>query len=269
MKKKISRITNEPIPSELFKYRDWNNRYHKRLIAKCEIYLPKPSDFNDPFDGNIQIRWDKMTYQDCLQKSLEFINIINVYKNQKQVIAYAKKVTDDKTLWHPEKLNKERPELIEKWDSIIGLFSLSEIRDSILMWSNYASNHTGFVAGLSGPALANNYGFDYFEPIHYQKDYPFIDGNEDNTSQFHKKFFYKSNDWKYEKEWRLSKNHILNRKIQIEPESITQIIIGCKMDNKSIKDLTKKSKRYLGDKIPIFKANKHEEGFKLDLDKIN
>ena len=50
-----------------------------------------------------------------------------MYKNQKQVIAYAKKVTDDKTLWHPEKLNKERPELIEKWDSIIGLFSLSEL----------------------------------------------------------------------------------------------------------------------------------------------
>ena len=47
----IRRVTDTTIPEVLYKYRDWSNKYHRNLISKQEIYLPKPSEFNDPFDG--------------------------------------------------------------------------------------------------------------------------------------------------------------------------------------------------------------------------
>ena len=103
----INRITNIPIPEILYKYRDWRNKYHRNIITKQEIYFPKPSEFNDPFDGNIPVRWDLMTYEECIEKNLEILNVLDKDKNQKLVREYAKKVTDEKTLWHPDKLAKE------------------------------------------------------------------------------------------------------------------------------------------------------------------
>ena len=107
---------------------------------------------------------------------------------------YAKKVTDEKTLWHPEKLAKERPEQLKKWNSIIGLFSLSSVSDNILMWSHYSLNHSGFVIGFDSKSLSNDYDFDYIEPLIYQAKYPVILGQDDTTIQFYKKFFHKSLD---------------------------------------------------------------------------
>jgi len=264
----INRITDILIPNTLFKYRDWSNRNHRKLISKQEIYLPRPSDFNDPFDGNIPVRWDLMTYEECFEKNLEFINIQHKDKDQKLVREYAKKVTDEKTLWHPDKIKKERPEQLAKWNSIIGLFSLSSIPDNILMWSHYSKNHTGFVVGFDVESLLIDNQFEYIEPINYQPDYPTISGLSDTTEQFYKKFFSKSDLWKYEKEWRITKNHIDKRVIQINKQAINQIIIGCCADSTQTKNIIKLAKKHLGAIIPIFRASKHEEDFKLNLNRI-
>ena len=79
------------MPKTLLKYRDWNNEYHRNLLTKQEIYFAKPSEFNDPFDGNIPIRWDLLTYDDCVKQNMAIINIMHKDKDQKAVLEYAKK----------------------------------------------------------------------------------------------------------------------------------------------------------------------------------
>lgn len=264
----IRRITDTLIPEILYKYRDWSNKNHRKLITKQEIYFSKPSEFNDPFDGNIPVRWDLMTYEECLEKNLEFINTVHKDKNQRLVKEYAKKVTDEKTLWHPDKLAKERSEQLEKWNLIIGLFSLSFVPDNILMWSHYSFNHSGFVIGFDTKSLSNDYDFDYIEPIIYQLEYPIILGQDDITRQFYKKFFYKSDLWSYENEWRISKNHIKNRVIKLHQETINQVIIGCCVDLEQTKSIIKLSKKHLGNDITIFKASKDENNFGLRINQI-
>lgn len=264
----VRRITDTIIPETLYKYRDWTNKNHRKLISNQEIYFSRPSEFNDPFDGNIPIRWDLMTYEECLEKNLEIINIAHKDKDQRLVREYAKKVTDEKTLWHPDKLAKERPEQLEKWNSIIGLFSLSPVFDNILMWSHYSFNHTGFVVGLSTDSLLNDYDFDYIEPIVYQKQYPTISGLDDTTEQFHKKFFCKSDLWTYENEWRISKNYIEKRIIKLNRKTINQIIIGCCADFDQTKSLIKLSKKSFGVDFPIFKAYKSENDFGITIKQI-
>jgi len=264
----IRRITNASTPETLYKYRDWSNNNHRKLIAKQEIYFSKPSEFNDPFDGNIPVRWDLVTYEECLEKNLEIINIAHKDKDQRKVREYAKKVTDEKTLWHPDRLAKERPEQLEKWNSIIGLYSLSSVPDNILMWSHYSFNHTGFVIGFDTNSLIDDYDFDYIEPIIYQSEYPTISGLDDTTIQFHKKFFHKSDLWGYEEEWRISKNHIKNRVIKLHRETINQLIIGCCVNLEQTKNIIKLGKKHLGTDIPIFKASKDENNFGLKINQI-
>jgi len=264
----IKKITDISIPETLYKYRDWSNKYHRKLITKQEIYFSKPSEFNDPFDGNIPVRWDLMTYEECLDKNLELLNTAHKDKNQQLVKEYAKKITDEKTLWHPDKLLKERPEQLEKWNTIIGLFSLSADPYNILMWSHYSLNHSGFVIGFDTKSLSNDYDFDYIEPMIYQQEYPIILGQDDTTMQFHKKFFYKSNLWNYEDEWRISINHITNRVIKLQRESINQIIIGCCANLKETDRIIKLCKKYLGSDFPIYKARKDEDNFELKINQI-
>lgn len=191
----IRRITETKLPITLYKYRDWSNKFHRKLISNQELYFAKPSDFNDPFDGNIPVRWDLMTEEDCFNKNLELINTVHKDKDQKQVREYAWKVTREKTLWHPDNLKKETIEQINKWAKLIGLLALSSVKDNILMWSHYANNHAGFTVGLDTDSLASEYDFDYIEPINYQLEYPLVSGLDETTKQFHKKFFYKSDLW--------------------------------------------------------------------------
>ena len=40
-------------PKIVYKYRDWNNHLHKRILLYNEVYLSPPDDFNDPFDCEI------------------------------------------------------------------------------------------------------------------------------------------------------------------------------------------------------------------------
>lgn len=40
-------------PSILYKYRDWNNEYHKKIITDYELYMPLPHQLNDIYDGRL------------------------------------------------------------------------------------------------------------------------------------------------------------------------------------------------------------------------
>lgn len=49
------------IPEIVYKYRDWNNPFHKNILLHNEIYLASPKDFNDPFDCRIPMNFQNMS----------------------------------------------------------------------------------------------------------------------------------------------------------------------------------------------------------------
>jgi hypothetical protein len=73
----MRRITEIELPRILYKYRDWTNLTHQKIIIRHEVYFARPSEFNGPFDGNIPIRGDLITYDECLEKNLEILNIVH------------------------------------------------------------------------------------------------------------------------------------------------------------------------------------------------
>lgn len=261
-------LTKDNPPELLFKYRSLSNKFHLRLLTHQEIYFASPSSFNDPFDGNIPVRWDLLNYEDCLRRNLRLTQIFHNDKPlsvQKQI---AIQITDSKDLWHPEKIKKESQADMAKWNNLIGLVSLSEIKDEILMWSHYSDFHKGFVVGLYSDSLLNDYDFDYLCKIDYQKGYPLISGDDDITERFRKKYFIKSSAWDYESEWRISKNHINNRLVTLRKETFAEIIFGCQVEESERKNLVKEIRRNFEKSIKIFQAIKEEENFELKLELI-
>jgi len=69
-------------PEIVYKYRDWKNHFHKRLLLNNEIYLSSPKDFNDPFDCRITENYNLFTPEE----EEKYINelLISGFPRQKQ-----------------------------------------------------------------------------------------------------------------------------------------------------------------------------------------
>ena len=54
-------------PEILYKYRDWENPFHKKLITHGEIFLSCPSNFNDPFDCQLSLDYSSVSEEVLLK----------------------------------------------------------------------------------------------------------------------------------------------------------------------------------------------------------
>ena len=86
--------------------------------------------------------------------------------------------------------------------SSLGILCLSNTNSNILLWSHYAANHTGVCLGFA----ATNYTpfFGSAQKVKYSRAYPAIDvTSEDHEELAESLLLTKSEDWQYEKEWRI------------------------------------------------------------------
>lgn len=90
---------------------------------------------------------------------------------------------------------------------LTGVFCLSEKNDNVLMWSHYADSHFGLVIEID----SNNEFFKNLKAVNYSNNRPVIniikvykkDLSDSERIQYTKDiFFTKSEDWKYETEYR-------------------------------------------------------------------
>lgn len=129
-------------PKIVYKYRDFNDNNHKRIITHQEIYFAKPSEFLDPYDCRYKI--DKVFIKD--------------EKNRRTY--YAKKLKTN-NLFDPKitQLIKENPvtdSLIEIQENeiqkilnrIYGIFSVSRNYKNTHLWKIFGGNNKGFCVGL-------------------------------------------------------------------------------------------------------------------------
>ena len=93
----------------------------------------------------------------------------------------------------------------------VGILSLSETPDNLLMWAHYAEGYTGFVLMLDGshdffkednPSSEIAKGFAKPERVQYRSERPRTP-IEDPPLEI---LLIKSSDWKHEKEWRYLKH---------------------------------------------------------------
>lgn len=262
-------------PSHIYKYRCWDDKHdeHKRWLSSPEIYFANPIDFNDPFDCTVKYDWS-LIRDEYLRSRIE-----DVLKQQRPGIdtdELQSKV--DYRMTQKEKLKpvtrKTRVEQVED----IGICSFGGVPDSILMWSHYASSHSGICIEYDVRALMSHIFERYEEDndilidlygVRYEKDYPRRSpehlSDKDYTATFLTRKFA---DWSYEQEYRLVWDGRSKRPLSISRAAISKIYLGCEMDDSAVRDVVNTVKSF-GLKAQVLKASRRSLSFSLDFDPIS
>lgn len=85
-----------------------------------------------------------------------------------------------------------------------GVLCLTEIADSIPMWTHYAAGHRGFAIGFDTTSdlfqkAIDPYSDSPLSRVRYESDRPVLTGGRTHPDTI---FFTKSKEWEYEHEWR-------------------------------------------------------------------
>ena len=128
----ISKRVRPYDPPHLYKYRGLKSTKERERLAEVfassKIYMPDPTDFNDPFDC-----MPRLCAHEDQEKLEEFYRSANEDPGwiEKQIRSRSHEDVSTLKGWYRTAL--------KKW----GVFSLSEKNDDVLMWSYYADGHKG------------------------------------------------------------------------------------------------------------------------------
>src|SRR5690606_51795 len=171
-----------------------------------------PGSLNDPFDCRIYENYLK--YIDTEEKKnnyiLKSLNKHSTYFKENDIsLSQAKKILEERM----EDLLKYqiRSEVIgnEFDDKHFGIACFSEKWDSILMWTHYADNHRGYCIGFDEKMLRISQLFEKIKRVEYSQNYPGLDPLNKHKKIDELKYFIKSLDWEYEKEFRLDRKSVV------------------------------------------------------------
>jgi hypothetical protein len=130
--------------------------------------------------------------------------------------------------------------MIAMLQGMVGVLSLTERPDNLVMWAHYADQHRGFVLGFDSthPWFEGSDQFreNVLAKVRYADDRP---SKGLKTLMLEDTYLTKSPDWSYEEEWRKFRSLGLadqcintgNEPVYLfgfPPELITRVIVGCR-----------------------------------------
>ncbi|WP_026709284.1 DUF2971 domain-containing protein [Flavobacterium frigidarium] len=255
-------------PRTVYKYRNWEDNYHKKILTDNEIFLSPPNLFNDPFDCRI---YDDYSW---------------VYDEQKRNAHIEKSLIENKDYIIKEhgSIEKGRKLIVENFaypvifqarseksaddfnDKHIGIVSFAENCDSILMWSHYANHHKGFSVGFDERKLKVSGLFDLCESVIYSEEMPNLYIDDRRTKKINVQL-HKSIEWEYEREYRaisLFNNEQIkkpsHRIVNFNDSYIKEIVFGLLTPEEHKKEIAEIAKNK---NIPLFEMKKIPLKFKL------
>jgi len=225
-------------PPVVYKYRHWENDFHKSILTENLIWFAHPKDLNDPYDIRVPVRFnfDEVDHPIFFERlkyhaQSRFPHLHPDSRDFKVICENQFDIIKANPKAHFEKNYKEIREGV-LYDSI-GVFSLSKDPLNETMWAHYGNNSKGFCVGFDTIALSKELDMA-FGHVHYDDQPPLhsfikpIDENQKNE------IFLKHTNWKYEEEFRIITLRIKNeadRKVLFNQSIIKEVIVGANMQN--------------------------------------
>ena len=283
---------------KLFKYLSYERI---DVLQNNKIKFSSPADFNDPFEFQVSfskvIEYDKNFEKQVrleLKKEIlrkfesipkDMCNNILTFKVKRQLIKeiksqLIKNISDLKNNSEPTLAINASTVFSENLINKIGVLSLTEKSDNLLMWAHYATSHQGYCLGFNSDSnffnrkRSENDEFYHIRKVIYDKNRPYKPIT-DLTAQ--DTFLTKSDDWKYEQEWRMlvslddanEVKRINNTNVHLyefPAEIVTDVILGCNISEKiqlDIVEILKSKTAYKHVKLRKCRISRTE--FSLDI----
>ena len=129
----------------IYKYYKFVSKERLRGHLSGELWFSNLDYLNDPFEGEVYIDEERLFKQACRYYALRS------GVSQKDSEIFVSKLIESNQF----SLEQNRVNLIKSIKKRTFSTSFSLVKDSILMWSHYSSDHTGYVIGYDFPE--NNY----------------------------------------------------------------------------------------------------------------
>ncbi|NRF32985.1 DUF2971 domain-containing protein [Vibrio coralliilyticus] len=224
-----------PEVDKLYKYQSYSTNSIASLVNKVN-WAARPRTFNDPFDCAVSFIPDidpktflKLLIEEAENNSDTFPSkAIESFEN-----ALDKELFGDKEDPRYVKICNLLAERFRDLVQDIGVVSLSEINDHILMWSHYAEQHKGFCIEYDRNP-SNLLGDNNTLPVRYTNRLPvfslqsIVSSDLNNRKEYMRSLVLsKAQEWSYENEWRFinSRGDCL---VELNAD-ITAIIFGARM----------------------------------------
>ena len=285
----------------------------KKILANKTLRYSSPLLFNDPFDHQIDLVVDfngEMFIESLLKeifeigknnKPVKYLDNKEWGEKLKLMISQFKHLNQDQIDLATKNLKRDLKGADRDLKSYVGAVSeairyditstrvlcVSEIKDSILMWSHYAQNHTGVVFKLLCLDEINN-TLLAAKKVNYVNEPPcyaslsdfvqYVTGQTDNIVPIEtlvdKIIYTKYKDWSYEKEWRAiladyDRSGAFFTDFHEETKVIDAIYLGCNISEKNMMDIVNiVGKDSNWKHVEIYKAEKAKDSFVIDFNKI-
>ena len=256
--------TLDRMPSTLYKYRSWSDKFHKRLLTDNELYFASADQFNDPFDAALpyQYKEEDMTDDNIFLKLIEIEKKASPHKSDMQIHEIAYKRQSSGIFKSGRYWEEFYPELKEIVNRTFGICSLSTEKDNILMWSHYSDCHKGFTVGLDTAIVFHTAKGQLMEVI-YNMEFPKVGLFDSGVSDVIRLLYTKSPVWQYEGEYRLTIDRPRTT-VMLPTSAFKEVVLGCKMPDREKNEVT----RLVKDKFKntkLYEAIISLREFKLDL----
>lgn len=267
--------TKKEKTTTLYKYRSWDNNFHRSILIHNKLYIPSIAELNDPFDFQLNLDFSLLDTDEKIEKYLTLsINdyLKTVQLTEDEILKLEKIRSDHKWSIQNDKVNytkKISEQILSIYFKHFGVLCLSKVWNNILMWTHYSNNHCGFCIGFNKKKLNDLVFLGSHGPVNYSKKYPRIDPvkwNENVLSTMFIESHTKSIHWKYENEYRYTKiwhpetPTSKDRVYHFKNGLIDEVIIGLEttVDNENeIREIC------LRKNIPVYKVQKSDKDFVL------
>jgi hypothetical protein len=184
-------------PNRLFHYQTFKEEHLVSLLSEGKFKLSRPNQFNDPWDCRVHyhVPTDPAGIERAMQhwKESDRKHHPEISEAKRALIAYDIKSHPDKLM---DALLKTEELLYDYLCKQYRIYCLSEKFDMPLMWSHYASAHTGICLEFDTKRAPFSRATTKVRYLSAYPAYDIVEGAYDSL-------FTKSADWSYEAEWRL------------------------------------------------------------------
>jgi len=266
-------------------------------LEALEVAFSPLCTLNDPFEGRPEIHGlttgeqllSKLQehFPDAIKAQYEALpkerqNLITYDLFKAKMIALAEANLAGEAATFQSALTKIAKQMPDRMAKIMGTMCLCETKDSLLMWAHYAMSHSGFVIEFdTSSTFFNRKRTENDENYHlrrvlYRSRRPSgnlidFDGND--------LFLVKSDDWSYEKEWRIfAPLHEADREIpagddkialfKLPMESIKSITIGARASSHVQSTICAFAINSRSHHISVYQAVPSQSHFMLDFEKL-
>ena len=224
-------VTYDGNPARLFKF--WSmpeegrleNEYLRDLLVSHKLYFQAANRFNDPYDCFPAIFTDftperaKVLFERQIKRESPDLSDADCAAEVVRRIA-----AFDFKLIETRDFQLGARDAFKALREGMAVYCLTERVDSVLMWSHYARNHTGFAVMFDGadPFIGEA------QRVRYERSRPLVDPGAGEARIMDAVLLVKARDWKYEQEWRITR---INRPglHAFNPKALTGIVFGMAM----------------------------------------